>query len=91
MKCPLCEREKPHKHGKTSKGAQRYFCPKCRQTFTETFDTLYYRCQVSEEEVRIVLQAHAEGSSWGKGSEAASKCHASAETFKQQAVQLKKP
>ncbi len=63
MKCSLCGHDKPHKHGKTSKGAERYFCLKCRQTFTETFDTLYYRRQVSEEEVRIVLQAHAEGSS----------------------------
>jgi len=63
MKCPLCDYEKPHKHGKTSKGAQRYFCRKCRQSFTETFDTLYYRRQVSQEEVRIVLQSHAEGSS----------------------------
>jgi transposase-like protein len=63
MKCPLCDHDKPHKHGKTSKGAQRYFCPKCRQSFTETFDTLYYRRQVSEEEIRIVLQSHAEGSS----------------------------
>ncbi|MDV2996827.1 MAG: hypothetical protein N4J56_006532 [Chroococcidiopsis sp. SAG 2025] len=41
------------------KARERYFCPKCRQTFTETFDTLYYRRQVNEEEVRIVLQAHA--------------------------------
>jgi transposase-like protein len=63
MKCPLCGHEKSHKHGLTSKGAKRYFCPKCRQTFTETFDTLYYRRQVSEEDVRIVLQSHAEGSS----------------------------
>lgn len=63
MKCPLCGHEKSHKHGLTSKGAQRYFCPKCHQTFTETFDTLYYRRQVNEEDVRIVLQSHAEGSS----------------------------
>ena len=63
MKCPLCGHQKPHKHGKTSKGSQRYFCPSCQQSFTDTFDTLYYRRQVSEEEVRIVLQAHAEGSS----------------------------
>ena len=63
MKCHLCDHEKAHKHGKTSKGAQRYFCPKCQQTFTDTFDTLYYRRQVSEENVRIVLQSHAEGSS----------------------------
>lgn len=63
MKCPLCGHEKPHKHGKTSKGTQRYFCPECRQTFTETFDTLYYRRQVSQEDIRIVLQSYAEGSS----------------------------
>ncbi len=63
MKCPLCGHEKSHKHGLTSKGAQRYFCTKCHQTFTETFDPLYYRRQVSEEDVRIVLQSHAEGSS----------------------------
>ncbi len=63
MKCPLCGHDKPHKHGKTSKGSQRYFCPKCQQTFTDTFDTLYYRRQVSEEDMRIVLQSHAEGSS----------------------------
>ena len=44
-------------------GSERYFCRKCRQTFTDTFDTLYYRRQVSEEDVRIVLQSHAEGSS----------------------------
>lgn len=63
MKCPLCGHDKPHKHGKTSKGSQRYFCSKCQQTFTNTFDTLYYRRQVSEKDLRIVLQAHTEGSS----------------------------
>jgi len=63
MRCPLCGHEKPLKHGKTSKGAQHYFCSKCRQTFSETFDTLYYRRQVSEDDIRIVLQSHAEGSS----------------------------
>ncbi len=63
MHCPLCGQLRAHKHGKTSKGSQRYFCRKCRQTFSDTFDTLYYRRQVSEEDVRIVLQSHAEGSS----------------------------
>lgn len=63
MKCPLCGHEKPHKHGLTSSCCQRYFCPKCQQTFTDTFEPLYYRRQVSEEDVRIVLQAHTEGSS----------------------------
>lgn len=63
MECPLCSHPKSHKHGKTSKGSQRYRCPNGRQTFTETFDTLYYRRKVREETVRIVLQSHAEGSS----------------------------
>ncbi len=49
MECPLCRHQKPHKHGKTSKGTQRYYCPKCKQTFTETFDTLYYRRQIEAE------------------------------------------
>jgi transposase-like protein len=40
---------------KVKEANERYFCPECRQTFTDTFDTLYYRRQVSEENVRIVL------------------------------------
>ena len=63
MLCPLCSHDKTHKHGKTSKGSQRYRCPLCKQTFTDTFDTIYYRRQVREEEVRIVLQSHCEGTS----------------------------
>jgi transposase-like protein len=63
MPCPLCGHEKVHKHGKTSKGAQRYLCPNCHQTFSETFDTLYYRRQVNPAEVHTILQSHAEGSS----------------------------
>jgi len=51
------------RYGWTSKGSQRYFFPNFQQTFSETFDTLYYLRQVSEEDVRIVLQSHAEGSS----------------------------
>ena len=63
MECPLCGHHKTHKHGKTSKGSQRFYCPICQQTFTETFDTLYYRRQRSPEKIRTVLQAHSEGSS----------------------------
>jgi transposase-like protein len=63
MECPLCGHDKTHKHGKTSRGNQRYYCPLCRQTFTSTFDTLYYRRQIESETIRTVLQAHAEGSS----------------------------
>ncbi len=46
-----------------SNGHQRYFCPECKQTFSESFDTLYYWRQVSSQEVQQVLQAHGEGSS----------------------------
>ncbi len=63
MPCPLCTHNKTYKHGKTSKGSQRYRYPKCKQTFTDTFDTIYYRRQVTDEEVRIVLQSHCEGTS----------------------------
>jgi transposase-like protein len=63
MLCPLCSHDKTYKHGKTSKGSQRYRCPNCKQTFTDTFDTIYYRRQVSREKVRIVLQSHCEGTS----------------------------
>ncbi|KAI9135642.1 IS1 family transposase [Acaryochloris sp. CCMEE 5410] len=48
--------------GKTSKGSQRYRCPHCHQTFSETFDTLYYRRQISSETIQTILQSHAEGS-----------------------------
>lgn len=63
MQCPLCSHPKAYKHGKTSKGSQRYRCSNSKQTFTNTFDTIYYRRQVSEEEIRIVLPAHGEGTS----------------------------
>ena len=63
MECPFCNYSKSHRHGRTSKGSQRYFCPACQQSFTETFDTLYYRCQITPEEIRLVLQSHSEGSS----------------------------
>lgn len=63
MECPFCSHSKCHRHGKTSKGSQRYFCPACKQSFTETFDTLYYRRQITPEEIRVVLQAQSEGSS----------------------------
>lgn len=63
MDCPFCEHPKPHKHGRTSKGSQRFKCANCRQTFTETIDTLYYRRRVPPEQIETILQAHAEGSS----------------------------
>lgn len=63
MDCPFCEYPKPHKHGRTSKGSQRFKCANCNQTFTETIDTLYYRRRVPPEQIETILQAHAEGSS----------------------------
>ena len=63
MKCLLCGHHKTHNHEQTSKGSQRYYCPICQKTFTETFDTLYYRRQVEPEKIRTVLQSHSEGSS----------------------------
>jgi len=59
MECPFYSHPKSHRHGKTSKGSQRYFCPSCQQSFTETFDSLYYRRQITPEEIRIVVQARA--------------------------------
>ncbi len=61
MRCPHCGHEKSHKHGKTSKGSQRYLCQVCYQTFTDTLNTLYYRRQVREEVVQAVLQSHSSG------------------------------
>lgn len=39
------------RNGKTEKGVQRYRCQTCKQTFTETKGTLFYRCRHSEEEI----------------------------------------
>jgi transposase-like protein len=61
MRCPFCDHERVHKHGKTAKGIERFKCPLCQQTFTQTFDTLFYRRQVSETEVHHILQSHQEG------------------------------
>lgn len=63
MECRLCGHFKTHKHGKMPNGHQRYFCLECKQTFSESFDTLYYWRRVSPEQVQQVLQAHSEGSS----------------------------
>ena len=63
MECYLCGHDKTHNHGQTSKGTPRRYCPNCRQTFTETFDTLFYRRKIESEKITMVLQAHSEGSS----------------------------
>jgi transposase-like protein len=63
MECRLCGYCKVHKHGKMPNGHQRYLCPNCKQTFSESFDTLYYYRHVSPEQIDQVLQAHSEGTS----------------------------
>jgi transposase-like protein len=63
MECRLCGHCKVHKHGKMPSGQQRYFCPHCQQTFSESFDTLYYYRHISPEQIDQVLQAHSEGTS----------------------------
>jgi len=65
MECRLCGHPKTHKHGKLANGHQRYFCPTCKQTFAESFDTLYYWRRVSPQQVQQVLQAPSEGRSLG--------------------------
>jgi transposase-like protein len=59
---PLCGHAKAQRHGKMPNGHQRYLCPAYHQTFSESFDSLYYRRPVSSEQIRQVLQAHSEGS-----------------------------
>jgi transposase-like protein len=61
MRCPFCDHERVHKHGKTLKGVERFKCPACQQTFTQTFDTVAYRRQVSAAEMDTILQSHPEG------------------------------
>ena len=62
MQCPYCDHPKAHKHDRTNKGNQRFKCPQCGQTFTETINTMYYRRQVTpEEEVGTIIQSHAAG------------------------------
>lgn len=63
MHCPFCDHPKPHKHGRTSHGNQRFKCVQCNHTFVETFGTLYYRRQVTPEQGECILQTHAEGAS----------------------------
>jgi transposase-like protein len=63
MECRLCGHSKTHKYGKIPNGPQRYFCPQCQQTFSESFDTLYYYRHVRREKIQQVLQAHSEGTS----------------------------
>ena len=47
--------------GKTKAGRQRYRCNTCRQTFTETKGTIFYRRRTSEEDILSALACIAEG------------------------------
>ena len=49
------------KAGKTKQGRQRYQCKTCKQTFTETKGTVFYRRRTSEEEIVETLAFIAEG------------------------------
>jgi len=61
MECPLCGHHKAHRHGTTSKGNARYECPKCKKTFVETFDTIYYHRHIDAEKIHLILQSQSEG------------------------------
>jgi len=47
--------------GKTKQGRQRYQCKTCKQTFTETKGTIFYRRRTPEEEIIETLAFIAEG------------------------------
>ena len=49
------------KFGTTKRGHQRYQCKSCRQTFTETKGTLFYRRRTAEAEIIDTLAHIAEG------------------------------
>lgn len=49
------------KYGKTKKGKQRYKCSTCKETFTETKGTIFYRRRTSAKEIMDTLALVAEG------------------------------
>jgi transposase-like protein len=61
MKCRFCDHELVYTHSTTSQGVERFKCAACQHTLTDTFDTLYYRRQVSEAQVHQILQSHQAG------------------------------
>ncbi len=50
------------KCGKTQAGRQRYQCKTCKETFTETKGTIFYRRRTPEDEIVETLALIAEGS-----------------------------
>jgi transposase-like protein len=61
-KRPAAEQTNIIKFGLTKAGHQRYQCTTCRQTFTETKGTLFYRRRTAESEIVKALAQIAEGS-----------------------------
>jgi transposase-like protein len=61
MECLLCGHDKVYDHGTTSKGTNRYECPRCQKTFVETLDTIYYHRHIDAEKIHLVLQSQSEG------------------------------
>ncbi len=54
--CPHCGSADYKKHGKTSKGLQRYICKDCRKTFSENHgDSLRYT-HLSDRQWRIIIR-----------------------------------
>jgi transposase-like protein len=49
------------KFGKTNAGRQRYKCKSCKDTFTETKGTIFYRRHTAEDEIIDTLALIAEG------------------------------
>ena len=49
------------KFGKTKAGRQRYKCKSCKDTFTETKGTIFYRRHTAEDEILDSLALIAEG------------------------------
>ena len=49
------------KHGLTENGTQRYYCKTCKQSFTATKGTIFYRRRTPVEEIVEVLAFLAEG------------------------------
>jgi transposase-like protein len=49
------------KFGRTKQGVQRYHCKTCRQSFTETKGTIFYRKRTEPEQIIETLALLAEG------------------------------
>jgi len=49
------------KFGKTKAGKQRFYCKSCKQSFTETKGTIFYRRRTAEDEIIECLVFVAEG------------------------------